>query len=355
MASNSSMTTLHFNCACGEVHGSANVPTSKLPLPVDFCHCNMCRHQSGLLCASYITLPDDTVDLHIDGPLSHYSSSSTVTRTFCNQCGANIYFQDSKESRPNICSGVLDRADDVLKLRNHIFVPDSRDGGFSDWMPNIPAWEGFSQSKQVKIGHRRASKGAGEVGPELQAFCQCGSVKFKITKPNERSEDLFAPYPDLLLADVTGNTLDNRETQKWWICAGGDKYLAGTCACHSCRLTSGFDVQMWAFVPQANILQPNGIAFDFEKEGLKQYESSKGVRRYFCGGCGATVFWRSDERLELVDVSVGLLDSPEGARAESWLEWWTERVSFEDEAQNKDLISRLSAGLKLWGSLESSP
>ena len=354
MAPHETTTVLHFNCACGKVQGFARVPTFKLPLPVDFCHCNSCRHQSGLLCASYLTLPDGTVDYYIEGPLNHYESSSTVTRTFCNHCGANIHFQGSGAPRPDICTGVLDKADGVLKLRNHIFVPDSKDGGFSDWIPDMPAFEEYSQSKEVKIAHRRPVETIGEVGPELQAFCHCGNIRFKITRPNDRSKELIAPYPDLLLTHPTRNTSASWEKQQWWIRAGGGKYLAGACACQSCRLTSGFDIQMWAFVPRANILQPNGDAFDFGKKGLKQYESSDGVRRYFCAGCGATVFWGSDGRPGLVDISVGLLESPEGARAESWLEWCTERVSFEEEAQNKDLVSRLSAGLKIWGALQSS-
>ncbi|CAJ2503617.1 Uu.00g110110.m01.CDS01 [Anthostomella pinea] len=50
------------------------------------------------------------------------------------------------------------------------------------------------------------------------------------------------------------------------------------------------------------------------------YRSSSGVVREFCDRCGATVFWHDGDRPELIDVSVGLLDAAEGARAESWLE-----------------------------------
>lgn len=49
--------------------------------------------------------------------------------------------------------------------------------------------------------------------------------------------------------------------------------------------------------------------------------------------CGATVLWRDDQGAEVVDVSPGLFDAVEGARAESWLEWWTCRVSFAEEAR----------------------
>ena len=65
---------------------------------------------------------------------------------------------------------------------------------------------------------------------------------------------------------------------------------------------------------------------------LRSYESSPGVMREFCPTCGATVFWHDKHRPELIDVSVGLLDAPEGARAEEWLEWWLARVSFEEDA-----------------------
>lgn len=52
--------------------------------------------------------------------------------------------------------------------------------------------------------------------------------------------------------------------------------------------------------------------------------------------------------------SVGLLDAKEGARAESWLDWWTDKFSYEEEVQNKDLVARLSAGMKRYGKTEAS-
>ncbi len=347
------MTALHFSCACQSVRGSVTIPTSELPLPFDFCHCNTCRHQTGLLGASYLTLPEGSTKITFNGPLSNFKSSDTVTRTFCSHCGANVYVQDSNEPRPDICTGVLDRADGVVTLRNHIFVPDSKDGGLSSWIPDIPMWKTFSkphhQSEQLDTGQQRKLKIDSKGSSELHAHCQCGGVQFKITRPNQHSRDLLSPYSDLCWADVTGNTLANKEDSKWWLCAEGRKYLAGTCACRSCRLASGFDVQMWAFVPKSNILQSNDDSLDLSMGSLKVYESSRGIHRHFCGTCGATVFWRGDERPELIDVSVGLLDAEEGARADSWLEWRTDRVSFEEEAQNKELISKLGAGLKRWG------
>jgi hypothetical protein len=80
---------------------------------------------------------------------------------------------------------------------------------------------------------------------------------------------------------------------------------------------------------------------------MQRFESSPGVYREFCKSCGATVFWHCDERPGVVDVSVGLLKSPTGARAEDLLEWETGRVSFaEDAAQHQSLIALLERGLR---------
>jgi hypothetical protein len=66
------------------------------------------------------------------------------------------------------------------------------------------------------------------------------------------------------------------------------------------------------------------------------------------------VFWSEDlkegERAEtsLLDVAVGLLAADEGARAEGWLEWWTERLSFREDAVERagSLVEGIEAGLK---------
>ncbi|KAL8663375.1 MAG: hypothetical protein Q9202_003894 [Teloschistes flavicans] len=103
--------------------------------------------------------------------------------------------------------------------------------------------------------------------------------------------------------------------------------------------SSGYDLQAWCFVSKVNIRQIDGKELDYEMGMLKQYCHSQGAYRNFCQRCGATVFWHDDERPGVVDVSVGLLDAEEGARSEDWLEWATARVSFEEFASNKTLVS----------------
>jgi hypothetical protein len=53
----------------------------------------------------------------------------------------------------------------------------------------------------------------------------------------------------------------------------------------------------------------------------------------------------------LLDVAVGLLDAPEGARAEDWLEWCTSRLSFREDAVGRadSLVEGIERGLAEFG------
>lgn len=45
-------------------------------------------------------------------------------------------------------------------------------------------------------------------------------------------------------------------------------------------------------------------------------------------------------------MAVGLLEAGSGARAEEWLEWWRERVSFMEEARDGEVVRGLVDGLR---------
>jgi hypothetical protein len=303
---------------------------------------------------------------------------------------------------------------DAVRISRHDNVSDTKDGGISIFIteqnrqalpapPNLVPEHRDSKPNNhdpcintAQLPHAQSQSPQKADDDTLPAHCACNTVKFHITRPNASSLLPHSPFPDLMIPYHTKDPLiPNASDEKWWLRANGTKYLAGTCACRSCRLTSGFEVQTWAFVPRSNIYfhlpyQPSGagsgddreacfgagdiceevvVPLDFgafrERERLqrgvlKAYESSPGVVREFCATCGATVFWHDRWRPELVDVSAGLLDAPEGARAEEWLEWWVGRVSFEEDAGHDgegdvdvdskvwDLIPALKRGLGDW-------
>lgn len=268
---------------------------------------------------------------------------------------------EDKEAKKEICTGVLEIAGegkDVVRLDQHIYVKDTVDGGLRDWLPDTTAWEEYQDVsgkldkgwKDESVLNASASSGKAQK-EELQAYCRCKGVSFKITRPDAGDAGISAPRGDIVspTTTTTSKKEDNKTDSAWWLRENGTKYLAGTCACRSCRLASGYDMQTWAFIPKANMLQLDGSPLDFASGTLKRYDSSEGVHREFCGTCGATVFYRADRRPDLIDVSVGLLDAEEGTRAEEWLGWETRRVSYGEDAQDKELIEKLTDGLKRWG------
>jgi hypothetical protein len=148
----------------------------------------------------------------------------------------------------------------------------------------------------------------------------------------------------------------NPRDEKWWIRGPhASRYHTALCMCVSCRTSSGFDVQPWAFVPRANLHVDSGsgggsrpLEMEEGAPGMKtakRYASSEGIERWFCGGCGASLFFVDESRSELVDVSVGLMRAKSGSRAEEWLEWGP-NVSGVDEAQCQELGNLLMDGIR---------
>ncbi|KAI1178854.1 hypothetical protein F4777DRAFT_535908 [Nemania sp. FL0916] len=397
---------LSISCHCGAAKQTVCLqnPVSGTPQDIDLCHCSACRHNTGLLCVSYagIERPDSVAGL------LEYRTTENTTRFFCQNCGCQVFrrHQNHEESSLatakdtqgwDVATGVIiglnpgnenptEERDDEILLRyaRHINTASTKDGGLSPAIRRVVGSQDLEvtpssprptevKPEKLKFGEdtgdflRDNRDGRGGNDQVLNAFCHCGSVHFHITRPDAASRLPRSNFPDLMVAYHTGSAqIQNPEDVKWWLRPGKglcstseaapslegvelDRYLAGTCACRSCRLASGFEIQTWAFVPRANIffrvensnrglsILDSGaevVPLDFAtlpSNILTSYESSHGVRREFCSRCGATVFWRDRWRPELIDVSVGLLDS-EGARAETWLDWWTERVSFAEDA-----------------------
>jgi hypothetical protein len=202
--------------------------------------------------------------------------------------------------------------------RVQLWVSDAQDGGCTAWL--YAATHGGSikarsresedvsleQVKELKKSALESVASAGkEDGGKLEAGCKCGKVRFYIVKPKEAT--------------------------------GGRRYEALFCPCTSCRLTTGFEVTAWARVPSSNLFASDGNVLDLSEpvEGLKRYESSPGVERFFCQGCGATAFYRARE--ETIDIAAGLLRSKSGVLAEPWLEW-NGSVKYVEDAIDPEFV-----------------
>ena len=253
-----------------------------------------------------------------------------------------------------------------------MWIEDSRDGGASVWFRGISGqpverWlDAPHKSSQVPFNWREPSQDQVAVPPidvdatipaqgqRLHAYCHCRGIEFYITRPDRRSVEAKSPFPDALIAYNSGKSAENPKNIPWWLSRDRQRYTASTCACNSCRRASGFDLAAWAFVPAADIVLPSEDAFSGQLFGTaKRYRSSSHVERWFCSSCGANAFWIGDERPSLIDVAVGLFHAKTGARAEEWLDWVTERVSFIEEAHHRALISAFQGGLRDWARIRA--
>ena len=373
-------TTVQVTCLCAK-HAETLELQSDLPVISAPCSCNSCRYSTGLL--YYSDLPLTSRPNAVDR-LTKYDSSSKLSRYFCPDCVSPMFVEVHGDPSCevhgdhvwSVSSGVIDRVDDhetgaelsLEQIVQHDFVGDTRDGGLAVCLdqvngqpvpfflaaPGGPKHGGtvaellkrLREDPSIDSNHIRGynDQPSGDQN-DLWAECHCGGVSFLVTRPNAASRQYSSPWPDLVVPYHSSSS-KNLEEVKWWLRENDTKYLAGTCACRSCRLGSGSPIQAWAFVPKANLLQRNGKALSYDMGTLKQVESSDGCYREFCDRCGANVFWHCLERPDLIDVSVGLLRAPEGARASTWLDWWTDRVSFREHAFDKKLIDQLGKGLR---------
>jgi hypothetical protein len=268
-----------------------------------------------------------------------------------------MFLEYSADGHWEVSTGSISESDNVVQFQGHMWIADTRDGGASDWITDIGSvhasrWlEEKDRSSTVPLDwHAGASPNPNtkSEGDKLHCHCHCNGVQFYITRPNDASSTARSPFPDLLVPFTSQTPPENKNNTPWWLAADHKHYLAGNCACQSCRQVAGFDLVQWAFVPKVNIIMEDGQPFNHNSGTIKTFSSSKGITRSFCAKCGANIFWEGDFRPTLVDVAVGLLDAESGARAEEWLEWATDRISFKEEAHNPQLIAGLEKGLQAW-------
>lgn len=89
-----SFTEITAACHCGQLTVSVEVPTASLPLGLNFCACDTCRHNSGHLAITSVGLPSDKRNFQVTGKAERYATSEGpdgLIRCFCGVCGASVY------------------------------------------------------------------------------------------------------------------------------------------------------------------------------------------------------------------------------------------------------------------------
>lgn len=320
---------LKASCYCGDFKIEVPVLKSSLPLNAAICHCNRCRWSSGGLCSTYLRLEGYIPEAPVLSRLVAYKTSEKASRYFCPRCSCHVLLlgDSSDEQRCYVATGCLDHLEGNVEFTRHMYIKDTLDGGFSDWLTEcagVPMERNATSTGNLELElgwHDTEILPASESPGRLQAQCDCSKVKFYLSRPSPSPEQMSAPWPDVLVPHNSGPA-NLHENEIWWLRADKQKFLGGICACNSCRLMHGFEWIEWAFIPTSDIsLDRDGkVPFSREFGTLKAFRSSDNATKRFCAECGATVFWDGDVRPGLIDVAVGLLHASEGARAESWLE-----------------------------------
>ena len=359
--------SIKASCLCGLVKHEITLPTSNFPLKSCLCHCNSCRHMTGCLCLTVAFLPPQYKPKQtLLDQLRPFRFSKRITQYHCLVCGTQMLwrcFEDGDDPQSpvqwDVACGTLERADNIYEVHGHEHIADTLDGGFADFLPSIDntpveRWpHHFRKGEQIPLYWQSDNKSQAQAsaGDRLQAHCLCGGVQFWIARPSPRSEDAECFWPDVLIPYHSDEPRPGRAP--WWLREDGKKFLAGCCSCNSCRLACGMEWIQWAFIPTVDIsLDPAGITpFTRDFGTLKHFRFSNHAKRSFCGTCGATVFFDGDDRPTLIDVAVGLLNAPEGARAGSLLDWTTHRLSYREDAIDRanDLTLAVENGLKKFG------
>lgn len=319
---------LTAECLCKAHRFSTRISLSELPLEGTVCHCESCRHVTGALHVAELglTWPREAAD--ITG-LQRYRFSANITYLFCGKCSTLLFYESRKcPDKLGVFSGPLKNIDaDLTKFTKHSFVGDTVDGGASVWFrkPNadgkaIPRFQRYEEnSEAIPWDWLQPSGSTGVEGKQKQEsipiWCHCKGIKLRLHCGN---------YSSMA-----------REELPWFIDDRTNKSLASFDVCDSCRLHFGADIVHWTFADLANISQADGGPFPKTMAELKAavdagdsavgtltyYQSSPDVQRYFCKVCFASAFYACDDRPNIVDVAIGLLEAPDGARAEGFLSW----------------------------------
>lgn len=162
-------------------------------------------------------------------------------------------------------------------------------------------------------------------------------MEFWLAQPSRRS--LF-PQHAYEGVEIPSSDADIPPESRLTLKANNSKFPAAICPCDSCRVAgNGQAFASWVYVPTVNISldaegktpMPNSLQWG----PLKSYSFTERSSQHFCGRCGAMVFWDTKARPWLKDFGVGLFESRDGARCESWFHWRTGEMNHREDGLSR--------------------
>ncbi|KAH9907557.1 Mss4-like protein [Xylariomycetidae sp. FL2044] len=364
---------LTAQCLCKTHTFISTVPRSELPLKAIYCHCDSCRHATGAMYSSDVAWYGNVDEIRTSS-LKRYEFGNLLNILFCSTCSSPMFWEEKESPETKQYYGAFIGAlenvpvQGLVEITNHIHVGDTLDGGATPWLvfPNRDGsrprmWKGKREkSEQLSVGWPGAAAlpnaaARPSKGP-VPVRCRCKGVSLLL--------DNYDPvYPETPRSElprfVDPVTFKTRGTFD---------------ACDSCRLQSGADLFHWTFdlvshisyggtSPEHQAPFPKnslelmdavlaGAGRDPRLGTLGVYTSSPGIQRYFCSRCSACILYAADDRPEIVDIAIGVLESGDGARAESYLSWEFGRpIVWRGDVLGgwrEDLVKRVEAEAENW-------
>ncbi|KAH7361300.1 Mss4-like protein [Pyrenochaeta sp. MPI-SDFR-AT-0127] len=333
--------TLTAHCLCKANVFKTDVPRSKLPLPAYVCHCDSCRHVTGAMYMADVRWPEPRAAVDISN-LKPFPFSPRMDLLFCPTCSTPIFWasrQDQTRLLGVLTGALSNEKETLIKFVDQSFVGDTLDGGASVWMFH-PNHDG-SEMKRFRLGSD--DENAEELPQQWPSPSEL--TGYELTK-----EDAIPIRCKCRGVDYVLHRGDYSKTNKEDLPFNIDpqtyKLVAEFCGCDSCRLQSGVDVFHWTFAEMKHISFRNNQPFPTHSTDLKKmidardpnvgtltyYISSPGVERYFCSNCSACIFYSWQERPEILDIAIGVLEASDGARAEGLLSWtFGARIDFRED------------------------
>ena len=108
-------------CLCGAVRYELRGETTS----VTYCHCSMCRRWHGHA-GAYAAVDRAAFVVTEPRGLEWYSSSPSVRRGFCAECGSSLFFDEAGDPKVGFTAGTLDEPTG-LRSKAHIFVASKGD------------------------------------------------------------------------------------------------------------------------------------------------------------------------------------------------------------------------------------
>ena len=327
-------------CLCKAHTFTTSVKKSALPLKLSACHCDSCRHMTGGLYLPEIAWPNHAEDF---SSLQPYYFSETLIAYSCKTCGTHMFSKRTTPGAiPDVMSGTLNNPPDLLEYDRHIFVEETLDGGATPWLS-----KSHRDGRTLKCW-KKWNPAEGRPGEELDASWLRTR---NLPAPLERVAPGTTPFHchcggvNLLLRSAADLTTPDEELP-FYIDPETRKYLVTSCSCEYCRRPFGVDVVSWTYAQLDHIEFPtasdapsksgafpstisalrNAVSAPSETRDprlgtLELHKSSAEVDRYHCSRCSASVFYAVCDRPETIEIAVGLLSHPSGARAEGLLRW----------------------------------